>query len=313
MNRIDRLVATVLLLQSKRLIRAEDIARHFSISLRTVYRDMRSLDEAGVPVAAEAGEGYSLASGYHLPPVMFTKEEASALFIGSELAKQFTDDTLRTHIETALLKVRSVLPAETQEHLDALGNATFIAPRYASKPQRGNHTAAIQEAIASRRVLRIDYYSYLNDESTKRTVEPLGMIYYAERWHLIAYCRLREDIRDFRTDRIESLALKDETFPKRKDFSFKEHFRTSAAMEKSIEVQVWFDKKIVRFASEKEYYGLVGESRADGGIVMTFLVAELAPISHWLLSFGTSVQIGSPDTLRAMLRAEAETLAKHYQ
>ncbi|MBC8043218.1 MAG: WYL domain-containing protein, partial [Rhizobacter sp.] len=78
-------------------------------------------------------------------------------------------------------------------------------------------------------------------------------------------------------------------------------------------VQVWFDKKIVRFASEKEYYGLVGESRADGGIVMTFLVAELAPISHWLLSFGTSIQICSPDTLRAMLRAEAETLAKHYQ
>ena len=82
MNRVDRMLATILLLQSRRVIKAEDIAEHFEISLRTVYRDMAALSEAGVPVAAEAGVGYSLLRGYLMPPVMFTAEEASALFRG---------------------------------------------------------------------------------------------------------------------------------------------------------------------------------------------------------------------------------------
>jgi biotin operon repressor len=90
MNRVDRMLATILLLQSRRVIKAEDIAEHFEISLRTVYRDMAALSEAGVPVAAEAGVGYSLLRGYLMPPVMFTAEEASALFLSGELIEHLT-------------------------------------------------------------------------------------------------------------------------------------------------------------------------------------------------------------------------------
>ena len=83
MNRIDRLVALIVLLQSKKLIRGKEIADYFNVSLRTVYRDINAICEAGVPVAAEAGEGYSIMEGYHLPPVMFTTDEAAALFTGA--------------------------------------------------------------------------------------------------------------------------------------------------------------------------------------------------------------------------------------
>ena len=109
MNRVDRLVAIALRLQSRRLVRAEDLAGHFEVSVRTVYRDINALCEAGVPIISEAGVGYSLAKGYHLPPVMFTAEEASALSIGGKLVEHLTDASLRKEMDSALLKSRKIL------------------------------------------------------------------------------------------------------------------------------------------------------------------------------------------------------------
>src|SRR5439155_11114684 len=104
MNRLDRLMAMVLRLQGRRVVRAEDLATHFEISVRTVYRDIAALGEAGIPVMGEAGVGYGLAKGYHLPPVMFTAEEASALFMGGKLVDYLTDASLRKQMDSALLK-----------------------------------------------------------------------------------------------------------------------------------------------------------------------------------------------------------------
>ena len=79
MNRLDRLTAILIQLQTKRIVKAEEVAERFEISLRTVYRDVRSLMEAGVPIVSEAGEGYYIVDGFHLPPIMFNQEEASAM------------------------------------------------------------------------------------------------------------------------------------------------------------------------------------------------------------------------------------------
>jgi biotin operon repressor len=115
MNRVDRLMAIVVRLQSRRVVRAEDLAAHFEISVRTVYRDLAALGEAGIPIVAEAGVGYSLVKGYHLPPVMFTADEASALSIARKLVEHLTDASLRKQMESALAKIRSVLPRERQD------------------------------------------------------------------------------------------------------------------------------------------------------------------------------------------------------
>src|SRR5690349_782337 len=109
MNRIDRLAAIVLQLQSRRLVKARDIAERFALSLRTVYRDIRALEEAGVPVIGEAGMGYRLMEGYKLPPVMFSNEEASALLTASKLVQSKTDETTAKHYASALDKIKAVL------------------------------------------------------------------------------------------------------------------------------------------------------------------------------------------------------------
>src|SRR5262249_7055241 len=163
------------------------------ISLRTVYRDMAALSEAGVPVAAEAGVGYSLLRGYLMPPVMFTAEEASALFLGGELVEHLTDPSLHAEVRSALLKIRSVLPMPQQDHVDRLESSTalFIRPRRGqaqAQAQPGGRAVLtrIQNALAQRRVLALSYATRGRNELTRRDVEPLGLIFYADFWHLIA-------------------------------------------------------------------------------------------------------------------------------
>ena len=204
MNRVDRLMAIVVRLQGRRVVRAEDLAAHFEISVRTVYRDLAALGEAGIPIIAEAGVGYSLVKGYHLPPVMFTAAEASALFLGGKLVDHLTDASLRKQMESALMKIRSVLPRDRQDYLDRLERSTAVISRgsMAIPTWSSQVLIPIQRALAERRVLSLDYQGGQRREMTRRQVESLGLVYYSDNWHLIAYCRLRRDVRDFRTDRI---------------------------------------------------------------------------------------------------------------
>lgn len=186
MNRMDRLMAMVVQLQSRRLVRAEDLASHFEISLRTVYRDMAALGEAGIPIAGEAGVGYSLVKGYHLPPVMFTAEEASALFLGRKVVDQHADASLRDQMGSALTKIRSILPRDRQDYIDRLDQSTAVVGSKSDSRQLSDVLIPIQQAIAERRLLELEYNGKQREEITSRDVEPLGLIYYGDNWHLVS-------------------------------------------------------------------------------------------------------------------------------
>src|SRR6187431_2755844 len=120
MNRIDRLTAILIQLQTKRIVKAEEISDRFEISLRTVYRDVKALMEAGVPIGSEAGKGYFIVDGYHLPPVMFTQAEASSLMMAGKLVEKMTDKSIQHEFDSALNKIRAVLHDEEKEHLENL-------------------------------------------------------------------------------------------------------------------------------------------------------------------------------------------------
>lgn len=313
MNRIDRLLAMILLLQSRRVIKAGDMAAHFETSLRTVYRDMAALGEAGVPVVAEAGVGYSLLKGYSVPPVMFTAEEAGALFLGGELVGHLTDPSLQEQMGSALLKIRSVLPHNQQEHLDRLKQATafFISPQQAGTASQAVLTG-IQNALAQRRILALDYRAAGSGETTRREVEPLGLIYYSDRWHLIAYCRLRRDYRDFRTDRIVKLDMCEASFQPHGKFSVREYVGSWCDKTKGVEVEVKFSPRAAERARRSWFAGLVSEKRTKDGVIMSFPVGGLEWITGWLLSFGMEVEVIAPAELRALLVEHSFRLAKHH-
>jgi predicted DNA-binding transcriptional regulator YafY len=307
-------MAIALRLQSRRLVRAEDIAAHFEISVRTVYRDIAALGEAGVPVVGEAGVGYSLVKGYHLPPVMFTAEEASALSIAGKLVEHLTDASLRKQMDTALLKIRSVLPRERQDYLDRLERSITVVSGEPGPVPRLSSEALIpvQRALAERRVLALDYQAGQARELTRREVEPLGLVYYSDNWHLIAYCRLRRDVRDFRTDRILKLQLQNEVFTGHADFSLKAYLEGERRRGQFEIVRVRFKPEVMGRVRRERFWGLVEETVQHDGIAVTLLDSAPEWLSSWILSFGSMAQVLAPDKLRKIVSREADAIAAQY-
>jgi predicted DNA-binding transcriptional regulator YafY len=315
MNRVDRLMATVVHLQSRRVVRAEDIAARFEISVRTVYRDLEALGEAGIPIVAEAGVGYSLVKGYHLPPIMFTVEEASALSLGGKLVEHLTDASLRKQMESALLKIRSVLPLERRDYLDRLERSTTVVAAGSGPVPRLSSEALIpvQRALAERRVLAMDYQGAQRPEVTRRDVEPLGLVYYADNWHLIAYCRLRHDVRDFRTDRIRQVQVRNELFSGHDDFSLKRYLEAAAQAGKFETALVKFQMAAMDRVRREWSCRLVEENEQADGVVVTLLAYSLEWLTHWILSFGSKAQVIAPPRLSQLVANEAQEVVSKYQ
>lgn len=312
MNRIHRLVGIVLLLQGRRVVRAEDIAQHFGVSVRTAYRDLSALDQAGVPIAAETGIGYSLVEGYHLPPIIFTREEAAALFFSSALADRFTDDSIAHGARSAMAKIRAVLPPEDQGFVERLERTTAVhVPAF--KRETGSALAGVRDALAAGRLLHIRYHTSSHDTVNDRTVEPLALIFYGNAWHMVGYCRLREDVRDFRVDRIREIEILNERPTERRAFSIRDYVARLSPAERPHEVRARFSKHAARFTSEKHYHGLVEQVMVEDHVVMTFMVASLEWMVPWLLSFGREVEVLAPDRLRTMVGARAAAVAALYE
>jgi len=304
----------VVRLQSRRVVRAEDIAAYFEISLRTVYRDLAALGEAGIPILAEPGVGYSIVKGYHLPPVMLTAEEASALSLGGKLVAHLTDASLRKQMESALLKIRSVLPRERQDYLDRLERYTAVVSHGSTAvPRVSSETLIpIQRALAERRVLAMDYQGIQRRELTRRQVEPLGLVHYSDNWHLIAYCRLRRDVRDFRTDRIRSLQLRDELFSGHADFSLQNYLDAASREGKFAMAQVKFQPQAMERVRREWSSRLEAERAESDGVVATLLAYSLEWLASWILSFGPEAEVLAPKRLKQLVVIEAEAVAAKY-
>ena len=318
MNRTDRLVGMVMHLQGRRVVRGEELAEHYGISLRTVYRDISALGEAGVPVVGEAGVGYSLVKGYHLPPVMLTAEEASALFTGGELAKKFTDGSLNAAVDGALAKLRAILPADRKDHMEHLARGTVIATAPGGS---GGSTAeagppclaAVQQAVARRRVLAMAYRGRERPEETAREVEPLGVVFYGGNWYLVAWCRLRKDLRHFRVDRIQNLEMRADTFGTRSDFSLSRHMEDYAKQGDTFPAKVWFARDVHERARAESYATLVADGERDGGTVFSMLTWSYDWLARWLLSFGDKAEALEPAELRERVRNCAEAAMRRHR
>jgi predicted DNA-binding transcriptional regulator YafY len=201
MNRIDRLFGILLLLQTKKYISADKIADQFQISTRTVYRDIKALLEQGVPISFEQPRGYYIVQGYFLPPVSFSSDEANALLIMERMVSRFADKSIFTNYTSALNKVKAVLKHAQKEKLELLNESIKFQLNHEWANEEFDHLADLQNAISGKYIIEIDYQNQ-NKESSKREVEAIGLVFYAYNWHLIAWCHLRNEYRDFRVSRI---------------------------------------------------------------------------------------------------------------
>lgn len=310
MNRLDRLTAILIQLQSKRVVKAQDIAERFNISLRTVYRDVRTLEQAGVPISGETGVGYSIMDGYRLPPVMFTIDEATAFLTAEKLVEKLTDSPTEESYKSAMFKIKAVLRSTEKEHLENIDqNIQVLRNPYLPKEKTGP-LQSILKGISEKQILTIDYFANHSQEKTKRNIDPVGIFYSGNKWHLIAYCHLRNDYRNFRVDRISGVAQT--ALSVTKVHPSLQSFLKQVSKEENLQpVILQFDKEIYKYFGDQKYYnGYVSEKEVDGKIEMTFLSASLEGFARWYMIFGDKADILSPDSLKTMVRAMAITISK---
>lgn len=317
MNRIDRLTAILIHLQSKRLVKAEELAGRFGISLRTVYRDVKALMEAGVPIGSEAGVGYFIVDGYHLPPVMFSQEEAGAMLLAGKLVEQMTDRSVRDAFESALIKIKAVLNDPGREHLESLYSHIEVHPHAGEGASEfpNRFLTDLQNAVVGKKAVEIEYMARYRDQLTQRVVEPIGLYYYGSAWHLIAWCRFRNDYRDFRIDRISKLTPTASTFSGHNLLSLQEYVQTVMRNHGDVhEAVVVFDKRTARFIGERKYqHGFVAEDDLGDKVRMTFLTSFLPSLARWLVSYGAGVDILSPTELKEVIQGHVAELMEHYK
>lgn len=301
MNRFDRITAILIQLQSKKVVKAQDLADRFDISLRTVYRDIRTLEEAGVPLYGEAGVGYSIVEGYRLPPVMFTQEEAMAFITAEKLMEKFTDSLLQKNFGSAMYKIRSVLRGTEKEMVENLEEQIIVNYRTRDNTPPGNILDVLLKAIAEKKNVKMIYRAFGNHDNSERIIEPIGIFHEHENWYTIGYCHLRETYRQFRTDRIIEIKLTDENQQERtslKEFQkIKENMKANFALQKAV---IRFDRKIAMYLQEqKHYYGFVSEILTDDYVEMTFLTQSLDfGFARWFIMFADQAEIIEPEVFK---------------
>lgn len=309
MNRTDRLLAITLELHAHRYTRAEDLATQFEVSVRTVYRDIEALCEAGVPVVATPGYGYSLAEGYFLAPVMLTADEAGMLLLGAAFVADQVDAPYRDAVQTAQKKIEKILPEATRAEVDFLRDSfRFMSSIRARDPLIEERLTVIRRAIRAHEVLHLHYHAR-HGEPGERDVEPHGLVQVSGAWLLAAYCRVRQDMRGFRLDRIDHAAPTGERFTRRQNFSV----RTPHPMEYGdIEVRVLVPTDMLRWVRENRHFTWVGEEPHAAGAVMVFRPRSVREILPWLLSWGAGITVLAPVEAQHALRDAAAALLARY-
>lgn len=209
MRRADRLFQLVQLIRGRRLSTARFLAGRLEVSERTVYRDVADLAAQGVPIEGEAGVGYRMRSGFDLPPLMFTREEAQALVAAVRVAGSRLDPALAGHAEGALSKILAILPAAARAAAESMA---VLAPPSAVDVASRERLGVLRRSAEQRRKVRLAYLDLKGARTSERVVRPLGCVFWGEVWTLAAWCESRADFRNFRIDRVDALAVLDERF-----------------------------------------------------------------------------------------------------
>ncbi|MEO9534145.1 MAG: YafY family protein [Crocinitomicaceae bacterium] len=222
MSQLARLISILTLLKSKRVLTSTEIAAKFEVSVRTVYRDIRKLEEAGVPVITIEGVGYSLMDGYTVAPVQFSEKEANALITAHKIVKSTKDGSLLSDLEDAMVKIKSVFRSSILEKSEALSKQIHIFDT-ARENINSNALSEIQLAITNLNYIEINYRKAEDPNITFRKIEPYAILSTNQKWILMAWCHLRDEYRAFRVDRIQHFKILQDKFENRK-FNLQAYF-----------------------------------------------------------------------------------------
>lgn len=296
MNSNERRLNILYLLQSGKKITSKTLMEKFSISKRTVFRDLRVIQNLGVPVTYYPDYGYGVLRDGMIPSIMFTFRELSVILMGLSFVKSQIDNEMVNDAENVILKIRSSIPEKLQKQMNMLENSTLVSPYINNVRHRlsGGDWFAICSAFADDKAISFMYVDRLGNR-TKRTITPHLLVYFTDHWNVIGYCHDRNTLRNFTLERMgEIVPVSDSSrrssVPSLDDMLY-------GRVEENIHITIKVAQK-KSFSLLSQLPGkIVSQSLDDESCTITFLFDDLDFINEWLLGFGTHVTICKPRKL----------------
>ncbi|MFE3982592.1 MULTISPECIES: helix-turn-helix transcriptional regulator [unclassified Priestia] len=315
MNKTDRLLAIVLELQRKEVVRAEDLANLFETSVRTIYRDIQALSEVGVPIIGAPGTGYSLMEGYFLPPIGFTVPEAVSLLIGTDFIEQGFDDDYRVRAQAARGKIEAILPESIRNETSRVRKAMrlLISDKQVRQSKEKEYLEKIRRSILDVQKISFHYAKRLADSEgnrhSVRTVAPYGLVLVQGSWMLVARCDLRQEIRHFRLSRMTELINLEERFELPAHFNLREY---TPPDDRHLLVRLRFNHDIADMVKESNYHYMEDMEEHQDGLHVVLRVHQLDESLQWVLGWGAGVIVLEPESFRNRIREETKKMLKRY-
>ncbi|HSR31384.1 MAG TPA: YafY family protein [Anaerolineae bacterium] len=315
-NVATRLISIILMLQRRGTLKACELAEELGVSERTVHRYMGMLDELGIPIYSERGPygGFSLVRGYKLPPLIFTPEEATALYLGAELVRDILGASYSDAAVGATAKLDNVLPDALLQEVKQVQRGLLVTGWL--RRDYGPWAPILDDlrrCVARRQRILLIYLSF-RQEITERRMDPYALALQWGNWYLVGLCHLRGDLRTFRVDRIQKVVPADETFEVPADFSAREYLLRMAQERPATyyRVAVRFDPEVAHIVRERQEEWQELSEQEDGSVILAFDASDLAWPCRWVLTYQDNATVLGPPELAAMVRDAAQAIAARY-
>jgi predicted DNA-binding transcriptional regulator YafY len=315
-NVATRLITLILTLQNQPNRKASELANKLGVSVRTLHRYFAMLDEMGIPVYAERGPygGFSLVRGYKLPPLVFSLEEAVAVYLGISLVGEMWGELYREASQGAMTKIENILPNEQRGEVDWARRSLVATGLYrASLTNISPTLEKLRLATRERHQISALYQSQNNPKGAKRKIDPYALVFRSGWWYLVGYCHLRTALRTFRVDRIQSLTVLEKSFETPGDFDIHAYLDNELKDQPAAHARLRFIPEAAHVITNNRPLWESTQENPDGSIDAVIAAPDLQWLASFTLSFSSWVKVLEPEELITMVRDLAQSTADLYK
>jgi len=298
----NRKLKMILMLQSQKEITATTLAKYFGVSKRTIFRDLRALSEMNVPITHDPDFGYSLVSGYKIPPLMFTEKELATVMMGLSFMKSQPQQSMKSDADEVFLKISNSLPADLSNFSSTLQKKVVVSPYSKNLPEYpdDNNWFQICKSITDKQRLHITYTA--NNNITGRDLDPYFLVYYKDHWNVLGYCHLRKAPRVFILNNMSNIQSLPEKFTPEKGISLEDILYSSNTKQITYKINV-NESKVHTFLFDLPGRLIHIEDSTIGKLVeFSFDKSDNSYILEWLTTFLQDITIIEPESLKRDLK-----------
>src|SRR5215469_5543195 len=308
---IMRVLTVLEILQAREHVSGTELAKRLEVNPRTVQRYIARLQDLCIPVESTRGVGgaYRLKPGFRLPPMMFTDEEAFALTLGLRALRNLGLAAFAPATEGAAAKLGRVLPDALRTSANAVEEVIAVEPGPWVVSTSAESLIRLSTAVRMRRRVTFLYHSH-DKTSSRREIEPYGIVHLDGRWYVVGRCLLREALRTFRLDRVSEPEVSDHSFDRPAGFDAKAYLHGSMPfVQAGFSIEVWLDLPIDRARSHFALHRVLMEDE-NGGTALRCARENLEPFAAMLLTLGCSIEVRQPRELHAAFERLAARAAQ---